>query len=58
MVNSTLTGASLALRFIYEMKRKTGLAVKISSTFLKFEELISFQEFMGMDDPFSDSETE
>ncbi|MEA1910803.1 MAG: hypothetical protein U9N32_03885 [Spirochaetota bacterium] len=40
------------------MRRKTGLASKISSSFLKFKELISFHEFMGMDDPFSDGETE
>jgi HK97 family phage portal protein len=34
--------------------RPTGL----SKAFLKFKELISFQQFMGMDDPFSDGETE
>ena len=40
------------------MRRKTELANKISSSFLKIKELISFREFMGMDDPFSDGETE
>ena len=34
--------------------RRTGLG----KAFLKIKELISFQEFMGMDDPFSDGETE
>lgn len=40
------------------MRRKTGLVDKISRPFLKIKELISFQEFMGLDDPFSDGETE
>ncbi len=34
--------------------RQTGLA----KAFLKIKELISFQQFMGIDDPFSDGETE
>ncbi|MCK5197990.1 MAG: hypothetical protein KAR21_06550 [Spirochaetales bacterium] len=34
--------------------RRTGLG----KAFLKFKELISFQQFMGLDDPFSDGETE
>jgi len=34
--------------------RQTGLG----KAFLKIKELISSQEFMGMDDPFSDGETE
>jgi hypothetical protein len=34
--------------------RQTGL----SKAFLKIKELISFQQFMVMDDPFSDGETE
>ena len=30
----------------------------LGKAFLKIKELISFREFMGMDDPFSDGETE
>lgn len=44
--------------YALSMRRKTGLADKISRSFLKIKELISFQQFMGMDDPFSDGEAE